>query len=61
MLSVLFRVLGFRPWPLPVEVDSAPDDTQEYVYEPPQIVELLSINAQTLPLFCKLGLRLVEL
>lgn len=47
---------SFKPWELPDVEEVVPDDTQEYVYEPPQISELLAVNAQTLPLFSKLGL-----
>ena len=52
---------SFSPWELPASEETTTDDTQEYVYEPPQITELLAVNAQTLPLFSRLGLRLVQL
>lgn len=56
MSDIDCRIRSFKPWDLEVE-DTTPDDTQEYRYEPPEIVELLSVNAQTFPLFSKLGLR----
>lgn len=40
-----------------MEEVTAPDETQEYVYQPPELVELLAVNAQTLPLFSQLGMR----
>ena len=58
---VSYRVRLFSPWELPASEETTTDDTQEYVYEPPQITELLAVNAQTLPLFSRLGLRLVQL
>lgn len=41
--------------------EATPDKPEEYRYEPPEIVELLAVNAQTLPFFCKVGLRSVRL
>ena len=51
------RVQSFRPWKLPAHEEVKPDATQEYIYKPPDIVELLAVNAQTLPLFTQLGMR----
>lgn len=56
LVSTLYRLRSFSPWELPDVEETIPDDTQEYVYEPPQIVELLAVNAQTLPLFSTFGL-----
>lgn len=53
-------VRSFKTWELPAEEEPTPDSTQEYRYEPPEIIELLAVNAQTLPLFSKLGLRSVN-
>lgn len=44
---------------MPAVVEASPDETQEFVYAPPQIVELLAVNGATFPLFSKLGLRFV--
>ncbi|XP_067945356.1 eukaryotic translation initiation factor 2D-like [Watersipora subatra] len=50
------EVQEFRPWKLPLVEEAKPDSSQEYVYSPPEIIELLAVNAQTLPLFSRLGM-----